>query len=809
MAKGARAVWLLSALLLGGVQDLGLAAGAQTTAATPLQLRVRRMPDSLDLVIEGTGASPQLLQTSRGSTWLGRLTTTTQTLLPLGPQRLSLPEAGLQAISLEGGPREFRLEVVPLPGMPLNRPVVSADGRNLILSFNAPAQASLQTLEPNAAMPGRLPQAAFVPPLQPRAVAPPLGDMAVGTMMLSNPSYVNVSGPPVTMTLRNAPAKDVLMALSQLGGYGFVYVDDVAAPDSSSKAASGGGSGSGSNSGSGAATSATLARNSPGMRPISIAFRRESYGRAINSTLMAAGLQGKRDGNTIFAGPNVLAKSFGAQMSKVYRLNQVSANSAADYLASLGATISKTFTTTSVSSQTQSTGTPIDNQGSQQTQTARTTAIESYGASQGPLRGLIGTTDSRLGTVTLVGDPRVVMVAESYLKQLDLRQRQVALSVKILDVDLTNDAETNNSFAYRWGNGFIVNAGGRLVANFGNFLPPGSAEGGLPSPYTGADGTSPSVGTGQFNGNGFLDRPLDSSRFPGSSSNLPGFPQAGNFYARPDYGTYADPGRPGVSDIDSQGKITFKSPTRFSYPANQLFDLVQAQIVAKTTKVLASPTLILQENPSLLRDDSSGVSSGTTTTASRSSLDSANIDSPIGRKRGNEGIVRVGIDVPTKVSVTQSGTIGSISCSIDELTTSGLVLGARIEKIDDNGFVTFALSPSISAVRETIPSGGNCPPISILAVRKLDTGAVRVRDGQTLILTGVISDEDRSEITKWPILGDVPFVGQFFRNTTRQRNKRELVIMVTPRIINDQEGGVYGYGYQPGTSQARELLRGS
>jgi len=241
VSRGARGVLLLSALLFGGVQDLGLAAGAQTTAATPVQLRVRRMPDSLDLVIEGTGASPQLLQTSRGSTWLGRLTTSTPTILPLGPQRLSLPEAGLQAISLEGGPREFRLEVVPLPGMPLNRPVVSADGRNLILSFNAPAQASLQTLEPNAALPGRLPQAAFVPPLQPRAVAPPLGDMAVGTMLLSNPSYVNVSGPPVTMTLRNAPARDVLMALSQLGGYGFVYVDDVAAPDSSSRTASGGG----------------------------------------------------------------------------------------------------------------------------------------------------------------------------------------------------------------------------------------------------------------------------------------------------------------------------------------------------------------------------------------------------------------------------------------------------------------------------------------------------------------------------------------------------------------------------------------
>jgi NAD(P)-dependent dehydrogenase (short-subunit alcohol dehydrogenase family) len=48
---------------------------------------------------------------------------------------------------------------------------------------------------------------------------------------------------------------------------------------------------------------------------------------------LAAGLQGKRQGNTILAGANVLGKSFGAQLSKVYRLNQVNANSAADYLA--------------------------------------------------------------------------------------------------------------------------------------------------------------------------------------------------------------------------------------------------------------------------------------------------------------------------------------------------------------------------------------------------------------------------------------------------------------------------------------------
>ena len=88
----------------------------------------------------------------------------------------------------------------------------------------------------------------------------------------------------------------------------------------------------------------------------------------------------------------------------------------------------------------------------------------------------------------------------------------------------------------------------------------------------------------------------------------------------------------------------------------------------------------------------------------------------------------------------------------------------------------------------------------------LDTGKVRVRDGQTLILTGVISDEDRSVVTKWPILGDLPLIGQFFRRSSGDRRKSELVIMVTPRVIKDDQGGMYGYGYQPSTQDARGFV---
>jgi type IV pilus assembly protein PilQ len=713
-------------------------------ASGSLDIKVRRLSDSVEVVIEGTGPSPMLQQTTQGAVWLGRLQTAQPMTLRRGPVQLSLPEAGLQSIRFEGSGNVFDLTVSPTPGFPVGRPLVSGDGRSLILTFNAPAQPTLQTLTPNVTTPGRVPQPGFVPPLQPRAVAPPLGDMAVGTMTISNPSYVNVSGPPVTMTLRNAPAKDVLMALSQLGGYGFVYVSDTPA--------------------AGSTPAPTPAGTAADMRPISISFRRENYGRAINSALLAAGLQGKRDGNTIFAGPNVLAKSFGAQLSKVYRLNQVPANSAADYLANLGAQVTKTNTiSTAVSEGVAATTAPVGSPTASTTTSSTVTSVESYGAANGPLLGLRATTDTRLSTITLVGAPRLVSIAEQYLKQLDLRQRQVALSVKILDVNLSNDMDLYNSFAFRWGNNFIVNDNGTLAANFGSFL------GGSEAQRT-------------------LDTPL-----------LPGTPFLG----------FRGQTNPGVG-ITTQDPLGQPSGTTTPYPNNNFFDFFQARILSDNSKVLASPTLILQEDPSILRDgDSGGASAGGGGEAGSNLFGTSfdDIDAPIGRRRGNEGVVRVGANVPTKVrSVT---TQNSTSCDISELTTAGLVLGARVQKIDDNGFVTFSLSPSISAVEREVPAGTQCPPISILRVRRLDTGVVRVRDGQTLILTGVISDFDRALVSKWPILGDIPIIGQFFRASSNNREKRELVIMVTPRIINDTEGGTFGYGFQPSTPASRALMGGS
>ena len=679
-------------------------AGAQPApqGVASLHLSLRRQAGGVEVVIEGTGATPVLQQGRNGNGWAGQLTTSSPAVLRYGAQNISLPEAGIQSISLQGSGSTYQIQVVPLPGLPLARPVIGADGRNLVISFSTAPQPSSQSARPDLRSPGTVPQATYAPALQPRAVAPPLGDMAVGSMVLRNRGFLRVNGPAVSMTMRNAPARDVLMALAETGGYGFVFV---AGTDKDGK---------------------PLDAASTQGAPVSIAFRGENYSRAINSVLLSAGLQARLEGRLIVAGPNVLGLSFGSQLSKVYRLNQASASSAADYLASLGASITKVSVITNATQ----TGTAQGNQvaggtTTTQTETQRISTTETYGAATGPLKGLTGTTDSRLQTITLVGDPMVIAVAENYLRQLDLRQRQVALTVRILDVNLENNESLSNSFAFRYGNNFIVSDAGQLIGAWGNLLPPT---------------------TTQFNG---LSTPAAVA-----------------------------PQNPGSA-----------------YTTDSFYNLLRAAIASSSTKTLASPTLILTDNPEAIAGGAA------TAVAAGAALGTATI----GRDRSNEAFVSVGTQVITGITVSSAATSNVIACA-PTFGTSGLTFGARVNKIDDNGFVTFSLSPSVSAVTGSQVSVGSCPSIAILSVRRLDTGSVRVRDGQTLILTGVISDLNSQVVTKWPILGDLPLVGQFFRGTGSKREKRELVIMVTPRIINDTDGGSFGYGYQPVSPESRQMM---
>ncbi len=76
---------------------------------------------------------------------------------------------------------------------------------------------------------------------------------------------------------------------------------------------------------------------------------------------------------------------------------------------------------------------------------------------------------------------------------------------------------------------------------------------------------------------------------------------------------------------------------------------------------------------------------------------------------------------------------------------------------------------------------GSAPAID---TRRLDT-QVLIRSGETVVLGGVFQEENQQSASKVPLLGDIPLLGALFRNHSRSTNKRELLIFVTPKVLQE------------------------
>lgn len=110
-----------------------------------------------------------------------------------------------------------------------------------------------------------------------------------------------------------------------------------------------------------------------------------------------------------------------------------------------------------------------------------------------------------------------------------------------------------------------------------------------------------------------------------------------------------------------------------------------------------------------------------------------------------------------------------------------------------NATLSLDVTPSITPegkvmmkLNITKDSPGNPTPTGQLTINKntIDTNVV-VDNGETVVLGGIFEQENINSQTKVPFLGDLPYVGKLFRRESKQDNKRELLIFVTPRIVND------------------------
>jgi pilus assembly protein CpaC len=108
----------------------------------------------------------------------------------------------------------------------------------------------------------------------------------------------------------------------------------------------------------------------------------------------------------------------------------------------------------------------------------------------------------------------------------------------------------------------------------------------------------------------------------------------------------------------------------------------------------------------------------------------------------------------------------------------------------DNDKISLRINPEVSELdftsQTTVVVQGFVVPA--LRVRRTST-QVEMKDGQSLAIAGLLSDQYRTVVNKYPLLGDLPVLGTLFRSKNFQKSETELVILVTPHLVKNQPPG--------------------
>jgi type IV pilus assembly protein PilQ len=140
-----------------------------------------------------------------------------------------------------------------------------------------------------------------------------------------------------------------------------------------------------------------------------------------------------------------------------------------------------------------------------------------------------------------------------------------------------------------------------------------------------------------------------------------------------------------------------------------------------------------------------------------------------------------------KPALIEQGTQIPFSSSSDSGTQvefKDAVLSLKVTpQITPDNRVVLDLTVTQDSIGERIPqaTGGEAVAINTQSI----TTQVLVNDGETLVLGGIFQQNITRNVTKVPVLGDIPVVGNLFKTTRDNNSKRELIIFVTPRIVHD------------------------
>ncbi|MDD2731342.1 MAG: TonB family protein [Candidatus Portnoybacteria bacterium] len=140
--------------------------------------------------------------------------------------------------------------------------------------------------------------------------------------------------------------------------------------------------------------------------------------------------------------------------------------------------------------------------------------------------------------------------------------------------------------------------------------------------------------------------------------------------------------------------------------------------------------------------------------------------------------------------ITSTTSLGGSGTTVTSQSVNFVDTGIKLHvtpTINKDSFVTMKIRPEVSsAVMTNIKSEDKITQIPIVTTSEAET-TIMVKDGVTIVIGGLRKDERNKTIKKIPLLGDIPGLGYFFRSTSDETSKTELVILLTPHIMSGEK----------------------
>jgi pilus assembly protein CpaC len=171
-------------------------------------------------------------------------------------------------------------------------------------------------------------------------------------------------------------------------------------------------------------------------------------------------------------------------------------------------------------------------------------------------------------------------------------------------------------------------------------------------------------------------------------------------------------------------------------------------------------------------------------------------------KNGHQASFLAGGEYPYPVA--QSGGAGVSAPITIQFKQYGIMLNF-IPTITPRGTIKLQVAPEVSALdyANAVQIGGFTVPA--ITVRRVKT-EVELADGQSFVIGGLLDNRETDSFQKIPFLGDIPIIGKFFQSMQKNKTNTELIVLVTPEIVNPIEAGAplpelkYPEGFLPPNS---------